>query len=1075
MVFATFCRTNSALSDILAFHISKQNAGLILRKTSYSHLTLEFFAASPTAAAVASTVGKLIIQFPSRPRLSFPTERHAIDSLCALLVDLDCIEMPDAMHVVQKANSTQVEIREVADIRYISELLGGIARACTEDAEKVAGTTTYVIKRVDDHVLWESCLLPWRRSPHWMIVRVALQSSLTEWEMHPSYGYKIFTTFLLARVLERALEANVAHDVLFTMNAKIAIRVSKLPPAAHSSPIFNYIASQSKSCSVLLGQRWQDIQAAEASPLKWTAPEIEEIEKAKSFSLTNSRAYLLEVYNRSKTLAETSHKFSPSSFEASLPPMPTSVTCQSSPPCIPLRSSGVDLWMVILDVERWVAYDMDDWMSNTPSSEKLEPLRQLIEDYHSLTTSFGDSNPELFSRVFLTQMELWVALDKIVLESIPLLAKYSPELDVTFLEPLLLPTLDQMVRLRAVEKYLQHRRDHVKYPQHSIFEFVNHIDSFPARYFDEDLGGGLRDLRVQIREEARRQLDSTRETWRLLKAKYIRLTGEDSRMSHTYYQSHDRWGDPISVHASRCQKCDLQREIEGLCMDVHEWPLPENDILSRLVVFELRLPKDFGIWRDATFSLARRYTSEAPKTNPPPVPVLCDYPALSIYFEARTTKLTIASTTKSFLVAHYRSQKFPCDEHQVVKDHALRYDLFDNSSESGSWIKPSIFRTMNIRKLCKPSLPSGPYDRLAWTITDTKHTSNMVVARQSQCPAIISCHEWDAFGHLRAGNHLQWRNMMLELVRGTLTLANPAVYLLFRQAAWQAESSLSSEGNDEGCDPRREAHLDLSDAEFGKNVLSVLRARLSNISANWQERWTAATLSMIACRLFSLSANEEVKMDVLSFLASLRRTLSEWMQQVLRLMESEASKLTVEEINELRDRVIQLAVTCRSTYMTKDAIAKILDNSTALTIFIDSAIVLQNIMPISLSSLSSPLRYMVERDVVLAAEVCEPLRAAINSNNVGLDDAIRSNTWCSFRRNAQVPWKLIGDRWMTCETSSGGQTQVCYVHLNLYNGTFLVNGKTIGGLPKDILGHSLFQALFPSQVLYFVSKFCFFS
>ena len=671
-------------------------------------------------------------------------------------------------------------------------------------------------------------------------------------------------------------------------------------------------------------------------------------------------------------------------------------------------------------------------------------------------------------------MELWVALDKTVLESIPLLAEYSPELDVALLEPLLLPTLDQMVRLQGVENYLRYRHDGAEYPQHSVFKFVNHIDSFPARYFDADLGSGLRDLRVQIREDARRQLDSTRETWRSLNATYNRLTGENSRVNHRYVQSRDRWGDPISVHASLCKKCDLQREIDSLAMDVHEWPLPEKDILSRLVVFELRLPKAFGIWRDTTFSLALRYSSEVPKTDPPPVPILCDYPALSTYFEARfANKLTIASTTKSYLVAHYRRRKFPCTENDVVKNHALRYDLFNNSSESPGWINPSIFRSMNIRKQCKPFLPSGPYVQLAWTIADTKHTSNMVIARQSECPATISRHEWDAFGHLRAGNRLQWRNMMLELARGTLTLGNPAVYLLFRQAAWQAEKPLPSEGNDGGYEPRREAHLDLSDAEFGLNVLSVLRECLANISANWQEQWTAATLSMMACRLFSLSANEKVKVAVQSFLASLRQTLWGWMHQVLGLMKSGASELTVELINGLRDRVIQLAVTCRSTYMLKDAITKILSNSNALTIFIDSAIVLRNIIPPSLSSLSPPLRYLVERDAVLAAEVCDLLKVAINSNNVGLDNAILSNTWQSFRRNTLVPWRPIGDRWLTCETLSEGQTQVCYVYLNLYNGTFLVNGKQWVAFQRIFLDTRCSRLFFQAKYLMSFQKFVF--
>ena len=221
---------------------------------------------------------------------------------------------------------------------------------------------------------------------------------------------------------------------------------------------------------------------------------------------------------------------------------------------------------------------------------------------------------------------------------------------------------------------------------------------------------------------------------------------------------------------------------------------------------------------------------------------------------------------------------------------------------------------------------------------------------------------------------------------------------------------------------------------------------------------------MIACRLFSLSTDEKVKEDVLGFLASLRKTLSGWVQKVLCLMKSKTAELMMEAINELRDRVIQLAVTCRSTYMLEHGIAEIFNDTNALAIFIDAAIVLQNTIPPNLSSLSLPLQYVVKRDMVLSAEVLNLLRNAIGSNNFGLDDAIRHNTWQAFRRDAWMPWEPIGDRWMTCQTSSEGNAQVCHVYFNLYDGTFLVNGKTIGGLPKDILGHSLFQTLFPNKV-----------
>ncbi|KAJ6607018.1 hypothetical protein B0H10DRAFT_2228330 [Mycena sp. CBHHK59/15] len=90
-----------------------------------------------------------------------------------------------------ESGKKQTEHRDVPDIRYISELLGGIARALTQDAEKLASETT----------------------------------TLKQWGIGEDYGYKVFVTFVLAKTLELASspDAGVSHDVLFVMNAKIVV------------------------------------------------------------------------------------------------------------------------------------------------------------------------------------------------------------------------------------------------------------------------------------------------------------------------------------------------------------------------------------------------------------------------------------------------------------------------------------------------------------------------------------------------------------------------------------------------------------------------------------------------------------------------------------------------------------------------------------------------------------------------------------------------------------------------------------------------------------------------------------
>ena len=754
-----------------------------------SHLTLEFFQASPTDAAVTSTAGKLIIQFPSRPRLSFPTDPSAIRSLSALLADLNSTVKEDAIPVTKKAGNKQPEIREVADFRYVSELLGGIVRGFTEDAEGVAATTTYVTKRIDDHVLWDRCRLPWRRCPYWLIIRVALQTTLEEWKMDARYDYKVFTTFALSRLLDQALSSNLSHDILFTMNAKLAIRVSKLQPNSMSSPFISEIARVNEECGRFLQRKWDEIQAAEAKPSAWKAPTPSEIESAKVFPLTKSASYLSQVFNRREFLSRQSGEFSPSVFESSLQNNSTPNVGRSPPnPIPPEDSPSANIWEGILDVERWVAGQMSQWLFISRHDEnRFEILSKMIHRYDALTSSFKTTNPEFFSRTFLTQMELWVALDRVVTKEIPLLSEYSPELPITLFEPLLLPTFDQMRRLQVVEQYLQERIHQAHYSRCSLFRFIESNDAFAARYFDMD--SSLQAVRSNILRIAESNRDTVRKQCRDQNAEYDRLTKLAESLSCTYVETYDHLGDPVSQHSSTCEKCRLKRQAKNLTTPVHEWPIPENEIQSKLVIFEFRPPQYFIGWRNITHMLSRRYSPKGTlKSRPSPEIVLQDYPALSAYCSNKSLGITIASTTKSFLKSHYSSTKVPCAESEVIKNHGLRYDMFD--SASNIWVSNATFSSMNIRNECLSRLPQGSYRELEWSVIGTKHTSNMVIARQSLCPDSLSYHEWDAFGHVRAGNRLQWRNIILQLVRGVLALGNPAIYILLRQAAWQAEAAL---------------------------------------------------------------------------------------------------------------------------------------------------------------------------------------------------------------------------------------------------------------------------------------------
>ncbi|KIJ33874.1 hypothetical protein M422DRAFT_783064 [Sphaerobolus stellatus SS14] len=1051
---------NIGNGDVVALHIVKQNAGIIFRGRK-DCIHFEYFQASPSPEAVVQTTGKLIIQFPARPRQSFPYDSECLTSLACNLAALDRIDTPDAIPDARKGGEKQTERREVADIRYISELIGGISRAVTADLDAVAATTLYIVKRIGDQVLFESAYIPWRRDPLWLVLRVALQTTLQEYGIEGALGYKSFITFVLSRVLHQARVHSFPDDLLYIMNAKIAIRMQKLDPSDLRFP-FKEISFEVEECAKLLEHNWKAIQSVNTPNYDLKPPTIAEIESAKYFALPNCRGYLSEVYNRSHQLFMVSQTFNHAAHAQTLSSNILHVRHTTSPPDpIPEDISGVELWIVLLEIEKWISEgDMVSWTTITLVADIVVYLRELIYRLDGIARGAVES-PESFSRIFLMILELWVQLDKTVIENIPLLLEYSPELDINSFAPLLLPSLRQMERLHTVEQYIRTRHEQVWRNNPSLFVWTNSSQSFAYRYYWHGESGStktLQDLHLTINAEAMKKKEAKLDELSRSVDRYHSLVRQYQAMDHNLRNYTGRWGVQCTDHVG-CLRCALRKESENINIMVWEAPLPEDQVLGASVVFELAGPSPFLTWRDITFFLGRTYCPNVNySSNVDPTPILKDYSELRKYSKVQDwQKVTIASTQKSFLKSHYHPVKIPCGSEAVIKRNALKYQFYEQ--ECREWIQNYSFPMINIRDFCTPKLPSCAYGSLWWTVSGTSHTSNQVIARQSECPTAISYHEWGSFGELRSGHRLQCRNIMLALHVGTLTFSDSAVYLLVCQAAWQAELSLSTS-------LYRESHIDFLESKFGEDMLSVLKEKFDIVKENWQEGWTVGTISMLACRLHSLTPHKGLKWKVVEFLQCVRRTLRTWMTDVLGLLEQEDSNASVIINNEsvLRNRVIQLATACRSTYMLgPNATRAIFKDPENVTIFVNCGVVLQNHVPWhKTQTLPAALRYSIEGDFVLSVEFSK-LFQQLPLLGEGLDAAIHCS-WDGFVRG-QDPWAFVEgaeDRWIWCKTQTTGPSGITgYIYLNYLDGTLTVDGRSIGTLPKPMLRHGLFIKVFP--------------
>jgi hypothetical protein len=82
---------------------------------------------------------------------------------------------------------------------------------------------------------------------------------------------------------------------------------------------------------------------------------------------------------------------------------------------------------------------------------------------------------------------------------------------------------------------------------------------------------------------------------------------------------------------------------------------------------------------------------------------------------------------------------------------------------------------------------------------------------------------------------------------------------------------------------------------------------------------------------------------------------------------------------------------------------------------------------------------VILRDVILA-----------DASDYGVDLAV-SKIFASYQPGTHRWAQLYPiTRWLTCETEATVDKPSQSVHINLHDGTLLVNGQLLGGLPRDI-------------------------
>ncbi|KAL6717793.1 hypothetical protein ACLMJK_003878 [Lecanora helva] len=1052
---------------VVILHVAIQNSGLIFRKDAGQYL-IESFEVSAPAATVLSACGALRWDFPSRavavPASTF--EDTSFQASLTLFLEKASVEpVKEFAATTMKAGSDAYESRDTTSPAIIGQLLISLLEA--NGREHVSTITS---KKIRDDALWGTgAENPWRRSSTWLVLRVGLQRCLC-FLLGGSLGtlhYKFFMCFSMSTVCEELCTAtSCLADRLAFARSKLARRLVKLKRhrEAEATPrlavaidrMFSKYEKGFKTALGLVNDRldsmWRQIRMHTTKriprlPRRADTPST-------TLSLSHSRFYL------DKILRESLHGKLPVQIQLDQRVRNAQVFRINGDGRSPLSASH---YLCLADFEsalRLTISECSNGELHKDTSELCVSLNEKLQNYQSAAHQAYSFVPEQMSLMFLNTLELWQVLDSMVTRMLPLLARYETGFPPNMLCYMQLCQAEDMHRLQKVEAYLEDRRRMATPSLPSIFSEISQR-SFAVQYFNQCLE--MQNLLEAITEADESDRATKKEEWTRKSAKYDNIIEEACRTTCLFIQDES---EPLMRRHDdrRCRKHYLERKARRMRISCHEAMLPEDETIAKTVVFELLLPQSFAAWRDATWRILQLGKQDSHADRSPRL-LLYEYRALQRYLRPTKSNISLASRTKSFYDTHYASVPFPTSLEKVILPHGLKYGLRD--LERGLWTSHHTIAS-NFADLFAPVLPTEssyfPLKRsLHPSFEAAVPTSNEVVANQTRCPNTLSVAEFTSFQDLRLGNVIQWITLLRELASPNVNFGTVEVGMLV------AEVCLMT-GPPEGAHHLRANHWILRDPGFCSALALQIQKRLDGVASNWREGQAVDCMLTILQRVWSLAPTVDSVKEAEKLLLSIREMTYNW----TGLLRSEiCSASDIQTAQKRSQNALLAAMLARRTFVIEATNTGTMMEPDALRCFLDCAFTLKENLSDEeakdLAKMSVLMRKLFMADLRLVHRLENHLRKAIEAFPDSVNQAV-NNVWAdaeggSARRYTK--WTFLPPpygEWLTAKVSSGEGFLEQTLHIDIFEGTLLIDGRPLGRLPEEYTKQEFFQHLFGSQI-----------
>ena len=338
--------------------------------------------------------------------------------------------------------------------RYTTQLLSGILRTVGRLAE-VPHVSKHVVRPVHRSGNTQA------RSNEWFLLKLVIQTTLDR-SLPGGVAYKTFMLFFVVNLAKYAINkfnTSLSSNLLHLMSVKILRRFRKLG-ASVPKWLSDAVMLTCTRISDILDDRCIQAQIAQRTSPPWN---LSQLDLTQDIQLSLSRC--------SKHLSGSLTHSGPNSSNAPVLHSPIRGNLHDflSLNCMFFEEAYLqDPFVALYDVEKAVEQEVDNWNACIGDvDEACIQLEVLVGKYLSGlqcisggSVKWSEEPPyslDHFSIALLTTIELWVALDKLVVKKIPILAGYSPEILMDLFDKLLLHKTTNLHHFIQAHQYISAR------------------------------------------------------------------------------------------------------------------------------------------------------------------------------------------------------------------------------------------------------------------------------------------------------------------------------------------------------------------------------------------------------------------------------------------------------------------------------------------------------------------------------------------------------------------------------------------------------------------------------------------